>query len=66
MQVSFRSGTSERPAFPSVDLDDGPSARASTARPQQDSLPPPSTPLNDRYTFERFVIGNNNQLAAAA
>ncbi|HEX6924007.1 MAG TPA: chromosomal replication initiator protein DnaA [Longimicrobiaceae bacterium] len=23
------------------------------------------TPLNERYTFDRFVVGNNNQLAAA-
>ncbi len=26
----------------------------------------PGAPLNERYTFDRFVIGGNNQLAAAA
>jgi chromosomal replication initiator protein len=25
-----------------------------------------SSPLNERYTFDRFVVGNSNQLAAAA
>jgi chromosomal replication initiator protein len=35
------------------------------------SAPVPSqamvgTPLNERYTFERFVVGTNNQLSAAA
>ncbi len=47
-------------------------------RPQMDffvSPPPPAaqatpsswaTPLNERYTFETFVIGKSNQLAAAA
>jgi chromosomal replication initiator protein len=32
-------------------------------------VPPPVTvgaPLNDRYTFDRFVVGANNQLSAAA
>jgi chromosomal replication initiator protein len=25
-----------------------------------------SSPLNERYTFDRFIVGNNNQLSAAA
>jgi chromosomal replication initiator protein len=32
-----------------------------------DPRPAPGlAPLNERYTFDRFVVGNNNQLAAAA
>ncbi|HEX2201678.1 MAG TPA: chromosomal replication initiator protein DnaA [Longimicrobium sp.] len=30
------------------------------------SAAPSSAPLNERYTFDRFVVGNNNQLSAAA
>jgi chromosomal replication initiator protein len=53
-----------RPAFSAP-------SRAPTARfemPAAESAPPvrTSSPLNERYTFEHFVVGNSNQLAAAA
>ena len=46
---------------------------AQTPQPQTTATPmreepakPVGAPLNDRYSFDRFVVGSNNQLAAAA
>ncbi len=51
----------ERPAGPAVP------AAAVPPRPMGPAVAPaPGGPLNDRYTFERFVVGTDNQLAAAA
>ncbi|HEX8209858.1 MAG TPA: chromosomal replication initiator protein DnaA [Longimicrobium sp.] len=46
-----------------------PAAPAPAARPAEAPAAPsgrPSAPLNPRYTFDRFVVGSNNQLSAAA
>jgi len=46
-----------------------PAMSAPAARPAEAQAAPsgrPSAPLNPRYTFDRFVVGSNNQLSAAA
>lgn len=50
--------------FPSVEV-----AQATAGGALQGAGGPPAAPrpqLNDRYTFDKFVVGNNNQFAAAA
>jgi chromosomal replication initiator protein len=48
-------------AAPAASRPEAPAAHAGHADPR-----PQLAPLNPRYTFDRFVVGNNNQLAAAA
>ncbi len=68
LQLRFEhQGGDGRLEFPEIGEDGGgitPGARASTA--DMASRPEAATALNERYTFERYVIGGNNELAAAA
>lgn len=34
-------------------------------KPREDALPIPSLPLNDKYTFDSFLVGRSNRLAHA-
>ncbi len=72
LTLTFRVGPGAAPVFPSVEVaapqpSGSPSAdggRSGSAHAPTRSAPRPL--LNERYTFERFVVGHNNQLAAAA
>lgn len=57
-----------RTAVPSVELDalDSTTTSHRPASAMPDAPAPPRPFLSERYTFERFVVGSNNELAAAA
>ncbi len=82
LKVRFRySGRYDEEAFPSVEVaaptDSHPKPSPSGEPKERESKDHPRDPaaqaggrratdLNERYTFARFVVGNNNQLASAA
>ncbi len=55
----------DRQKRPQMDLFVAPPANAVATAPAT-KLNPSAQPLNERYTFETFVIGKSNELAAAA
>jgi chromosomal replication initiator protein len=57
-------GTDERLEFPEIRASEPPPTIPAAAA--QAPRPSPAKSLNERYTFDRFVVGGNSELAAAA
>jgi len=68
IQISVRCSSEATPAeLPAVQLATAvPERRAATPAPSWAAGSPPRPALNERYSFDRFVVGAHNQLAVAA
>lgn len=62
LRITFAGPPAERPS-PEITVTQVVAPEPSTAAP---SSPPPPAGLNERYTFDRFIVGDTNRLAQAA